>query len=277
MGLLPANGRVATGRILYEGSSLEEMPEDERRKLRGGRIAMIFQDPMSALNPSFTVGFQLEETVRLHASCGKREARKRAIGLLEQVGIPSPSERLSAYPHQLSGGMCQRVMIAMALACEPKLLIADEPTTALDVTVQAQILDLLARLVREKGMALILITHDLGIVAEMADRVMVMYAGQVVESGLASEVIERPRHPYTRGLLESLPSSHDSGGSEHRAKLPSIPGLVPDLLNRPHGCQLSPRCGYADEKCREELPSETVSGDRLVKCFKPLDGGSVHV
>ncbi len=274
MGLLPANGRVATGQVIYEGVSLEELSEEKRRKIRGGRIAMIFQDAMSALNPSFTVGFQLEETIRLHRGTNKRDTLARAVELLVQVGIPSPRERLSAYPHQLSGGMCQRVMIAMALACEPKVLIADEPTTALDVTVQAQILELLAKLVKDQRMALILITHDLGIVAEMADRVMVMYAGQIVESGLTSEVIDRPRHPYTRGLLDSLPSSHDSGMSEHRAKLPSIPGLVPDLLRRPKGCQLSPRCAYADDVCRTRAPELERIATAQVKCFKPL--GALH-
>jgi dipeptide transport system ATP-binding protein len=279
MGLLPANGRVATGRIPYEGRDLLTMSERERLKLRGGDIAMIFQDPMTSLNPSFTVGFQLMETLRAHARAGAptdtKSLREQCVKLLQKVGIPEPTHRLDAYPHQLSGGMSQRVMIAMAIACEPKVLIADEPTTALDVTIQAQVLELLKSIQRESGMAIILITHDLGVVAEMADRVNVMYAGQIVESGETGQVIDQPRHPYTRGLLDSLPASHRSNG-EYRTPLSSIPGLVPDLLRRPSGCQLNPRCSFAEARCRESTPALERIDSRLVRCFKPLITGGVQ-
>jgi dipeptide transport system ATP-binding protein len=276
MGLLPANGRIASGKIFYEGRDLLAMPEDKRRELRGADIAMIFQDPMTSLNPSFTVGFQLMETLKTHqkgASLSKQALREASIKLLQQVGIPEPTHRLDAFPHQLSGGMSQRVMIAMAIACRPKVLIADEPTTALDVTIQAQILELLKTLQRENGMSLVLITHDLGVVAEMADRVMVMYAGQIVEGGPTGNVIDLPRHPYTRGLLDSLPATHAASG-EHRSKLSSIPGLVPDLLRRPSGCQLNPRCSFADEKCRQSAPELVSLENRVVRCFKPIGGAS---
>ncbi len=268
MGLLPSNGKIPSGEILFDGKSLLRMPESERRKLRGSEVAMIFQDPMSSLNPCYTVGEQILETIQAHDGGSKDKRRARAIELLREVGIPAPEERLNAYPHQLSGGMSQRVMIAMAIACRPKLLIADEPTTALDVTIQAQILDLLRKLQKDQGMSLILITHDLGVVAEMADRVVVMYAGQVVETGTAREVIDSPRHPYTRALLNSLPASHSE--IAHRAKLPSIPGLVPDLTRRPSGCQLNPRCPLADEPCRSaEPPLLDLGAGRKAKCIRP--------
>ena len=268
MGLLPSNGKIPSGEIIFDGKSLLGLPERERRKLRGADVAMIFQDPMSSLNPCYTVGEQILETIQAHEGGTRGSRRDRALELLRQVGIPAPEERLNAYPHQLSGGMSQRVMIAMAIACRPKLLIADEPTTALDVTIQAQILDLLRNLQKDRGMSLILITHDLGVVAEMADRVVVMYAGQIVETGNAREVIENPRHPYTRSLLNSLPASHYA--LEHRAKLPSIPGLVPDLTRRPPGCQLSPRCALVDEGCRVAEPALLDLGaGRKAKCTRP--------
>ena len=269
MGLLADNGRVTSGDIVYSGNSLLKLSEAELRKLRGRDLAMIFQDPMTSLNPAFTVGQQLTETIFAHEGGTQSALQARARELLVQVGIPAPDERLNAYPHQLSGGMSQRVMIAMAIACRPKVLIADEPTTALDVTIQAQILELLRKLQREQNMGLILITHDLGIVAETADRVMVMYAGQVVEGGGTREIIENPTHPYTRALLDSLPGAHAGIEKAHRSKLPSISGMVPDLARRPSGCQFHPRCAYADDQCKTFGPA--LTGDtRRVRCFKPL-------
>lgn len=270
MGLLPPTGRVSQGQVSFEGKDLLEASEKEMQSLRGGDLAMIFQDPMTSLNPSFTVGFQIKEALKQHG-LGKGDLDARAADLLKQVGIPDPALRLKSYPHQLSGGMSQRVMIAMAIACSPKLLIADEPTTALDVTIQAQILALLKQIQKERNMGLILITHDIGVVAQMADDILVMYAGHAMELGPKEEVIRNPRHPYTQALLASLPGSHGLG--EFRSRLPTIPGLVPDLLKRPAGCQLSPRCLYADEKCRARIPDvEDVRGVR-VKCRKPLENG----
>lgn len=279
MGLLPPTARVASGAISFQGRNLVEATEAELRDLRGGEMAMIFQDPMTSLNPSFTVGFQIKEALLTHGfDKSDLDLDLLAIDLLTQVGIPDPEMRMDSYPHQLSGGMSQRVMIAMAIACSPKLLIADEPTTALDVTIQAQILALLKSLQREKGMSLILITHDIGVVAQMADDILVMYAGHAMEYGPKEEVIRHPRHPYTQALLAALPGSHSL--AEFRSRLPTIPGLVPDLHNRPTGCQLHPRCPYAAEACRTMLPVlhrvqavETLSrvGDTLSKCHWPLD------
>ena len=253
MGLLPPNGRVTNGKITLQReagpASLLDFPESELRLLRGKTLSMIFQDPMTSLNPSFTVGFQIEETIRAHEGGTAASIRNRTIELLKLVGIPAPEERLNSYPYQLSGGMSQRVMIAMAIACRPQLLIADEPTTALDVTIQAQILDLLKRLQKETGMALILITHDLGVVAETSDRIAVMYAGQIVETGKTSDVLSRPQHPYTEALLRSLPASHSN--LEHRSPLPSLSGMVPDLGRRPSGCQFHPRCPSAQKICTD--------------------------
>ncbi|UJR80210.1 ABC transporter ATP-binding protein [Sandaracinus amylolyticus] len=252
MGLVPEPGHVASGRILFGGRDLAKMDERALRALRGRRISMIFQDPSSSLNPVYTVGRQIEETLRAHLGMSARAARARAIELLAKVGIPAPAERVDAYPHQLSGGMRQRVMIAIALACEPELLIADEPTTALDVTIQAQILELLGTLQRETGTSVILITHDLGVVAELADEVVVMYAGRVVERAERSALFASPRHPYTRGLLRSVPSN---AAVSRAARLPTIRGVVPDLRALPAGCRFQDRCEHAAPACREADPA----------------------
>src|SRR3712207_2051397 len=245
MGLVPYPGRVRADRLSFAGRDLLALSDRERRKLTGKDVAMIFQEPTTSLNPCFTIGFQLTETLREHESMDRKAARRRAVELLEQVGIPDPATRLRAFPHQLSGGMNQRVMIAMAFACNPRLLIADEPTTALDVTIQAQILDLLLTLQRERGMALVLITHNMGVVAETAQRVMVMYAGQIMEEREAASLFTAPQHPYTAALLAALP---ERSVGDHR--LATIPGVVPGLHDRPRGCLFSPRCVYATEHSR---------------------------
>src|SRR6185369_14706067 len=244
MGLVPYPGRVQADRLRFEGRDLLTLSDRERRALTGKDVAMIFQEPTTSLNPSFTIGYQLAETLRIHEGMDRRAARRRVIELLEQVGIPAAESRLSAYPHQLSGGMNQRVMIAMAIACNPRLLIADEPTTALDVTIQAQILDLLLSLQRERGMALVLITHNMGVVAETARRVVVMYAGQIMEERSAEELILAPQHPYTAALLAALPER-----STGETRLATIPGVVPGLHDRPNGCLFNPRCPYANQHC----------------------------
>ncbi len=266
MGLIDYPGKVKADQLTFNGQDLLSMSEKKRRQLTGSDIAMIFQDPMTSLNPCFTVGYQIVEALKTHQGGSKRELKNRAIELLTLVGIPAPESRLNSYPHQLSGGMSQRVMIAMAIACNPRLLIADEPTTALDVTIQAQIIDLLIELQRREKMGLVLITHDLALVAEVAHRVIVMYAGQVVESGPASEVFSQPKHPYTQALLASLPES--SAGKE---RLDALPGVVPGQYDRPKGCLLSPRCPYATDRCREEAPQNQGPLDRQVKCHTPLD------
>ncbi len=242
-------GFVTGGEILYRGRDLLKMDERSRRKIRGENVSMIFQDALTALNPVFTVGWQIAEMFRKHRGTSKSMAKLRAVELLEMVGIPSAKQRVDAYPHEFSGGMRQRAMIAMALALDPDVLIADEPTTALDVTVQAQIMDLLARLREDLGMGLILITHDLGVVAEVADRVSVMYAGRIVENADAADLYPRPGHPYTKGLMESLARPDDKGG-----RLRPIQGSPPDLLHRPSGCSFHPRCRYAQPLCTEEDP-----------------------
>jgi len=264
MGLLPPTAQIPSGTVKFDGRDVLKMSEGERQSLRGGRMAMIFQDPMTSLNPSFTVGFQIEEALRTHGIQGN--LRDRTIELLKQVGIPDPASRLDSYPHQLSGGMSQRVMIAMAIACEPELLIADEPTTALDVTIQAQILQLLKDIQAKRGMGLILITHDIGVVAQMADDILVMYAGHLMEAGPKEDIIRRAKHPYTQALLESLPGSH--GLAEFRSRLPTIPGLVPDLLARPPGCQLSPRCPYMIEACTRAVPDARLIERSRVRCIR---------
>jgi len=265
MGLIDEPGRVGARQLSFDGRDLLAMPQKQRRKMLGKDIAMIFQDPMASLNPCFTVAFQLMETLRIHEGGSRRELRARAIELLQQVEIPDAQRRLDAYPHQLSGGMSQRVMVAMAIACNPRLLIADEPTTALDVTIQAQMLALLLRLQRERGMALVLITHDLGVVAEIAQRVLVMYAGQVVETAAVPGLFAAPRHPYTEALLSALPE-HNIG----RRRLRSMGGVVPGAFDRPAGCLLAPRCAYVQPKCRNERP--TLDGDvgAQARCFFPL-------
>lgn len=265
MGLIDFPGKVNAEELIFEGKQLLAMKDRERRKITGDEIAMIFQDPMTALNPCFTVGNQIMEAIAVHQGGKKKERKQKAIELLRLVGIPAPETRINAYPHQLSGGMSQRVMIAMAIACDPKLLIADEPTTALDVTIQAQIIDLLLELQREKNMGLILITHDLALVAEAANRVVVMYAGQVVESGPAEEVFHNPSHPYTEALMKSLPES-----AEGKERLNALPGVVPGANDRPSGCLLNPRCPYATDKCRSEEPPVIETETRTVRCFFPL-------
>ncbi len=265
MGLIDAPGRVRAKRLAFDGRDLLHMPDGERRSLLGGDMAMIFQDPMTSLNPSFTVAFQLMETIALHEGGSRKARRARALQLLKDVEIPDAERRLDAFPHQLSGGMSQRVMLAMAIACNPRLLIADEPTTALDVTVQAQMLALLARLQKERGMALVLITHDLGVVSEVAQRVLVMYAGQVVESASADDLFAQPRHPYSEALLASLPERNAG-----RRRLASLAGTVPGAFDRPAGCLLSPRCPYVRERCRVERPALFEVDASRARCFYPL-------
>lgn len=266
MGLIDYPGRVVAEKLVFNGRDLKKISETERRQLVGAEVAMIFQDPMTSLNPCYTVGFQIMEALKVHQGGNRKSRQQRAIDLLTQVGIPDPASRLDVYPHQLSGGMSQRVMIAMAIACRPKLLIADEPTTALDVTIQAQIIELLLELQQRENMALLLITHDLALVAQAAQHIIVMYAGQVVESGRASEIFRRPRHPYTQALLRALPEF-----ATDRARLVSLPGVVPGKYDRPRGCLLNPRCAYAAEQCRHEEPELRDFGGRQVKCHTPLD------
>jgi peptide/nickel transport system ATP-binding protein len=267
MRLIPAPpGRITAGRVVFEGTDLMRLDDAEMRQIRGNRVSMIFQEPMTSLNPVFTVGEQIAEAVRLHQRLDRRAARERAVGMLEAVGIPAARRRVDEYPHQFSGGMRQRVMIAMALACNPGVLIADEPTTALDVTVQAQIFDLISDLRARTGTAVILITHDMGSIAEMADRVAVMYAGRIVEEGTVAEVLERPLHPYTQGLIACAPGRRTAAFGE---PLEEITGTVPSLLERRGGCAFAERCRHAMPKCRAGLPAETVldGGRRRVLCW----------
>ncbi len=268
-------GRIVDGEILLDHGTgvvdLVSSSESEMRRIRGNQIAMIFQDPMTSLNPVLTVGDQLTEPLVLHLDLSKREAEQRAIELLKRVGIPAAEDRIGAYPHQFSGGMRQRVMIAMALACNPKLLIADEPTTALDVTIQAQILDLMMQLNRDVGTAIVLITHDLGVVAEVCERVVVMYAGQIVESGTADAIFNSPQHPYTIGLLNSVPQI----GERVKEALIPIPGLPPDLLAPPVGCRFRPRCRYRQDKCEESPPLGEVAPGQMARCWFPQGKGAV--
>jgi dipeptide transport system ATP-binding protein len=265
MGLIAFPGRVKADKLRFDGHDLLNLSAGERNKLTGKDVAMIFQDPTTSLNPCFSIGFQLAETLRLHLQLDAKAAKRRSIELLEQVGIPAPEGRLKSYPHQMSGGMNQRVMIAMAIACNPKLLIADEPTTALDVTVQAQILDLLRSLQKERGMALVLITHNMGVVAEMAQRVTVMYAGQIMEEQQAQDLFTAPQHPYTEALLAALPER-----SEGLTRLATIPGMVPGLYDRPSGCLFAPRCSYAVDRCRAERPTLRTWQEGQVRCHYPL-------
>jgi dipeptide transport system ATP-binding protein len=264
MGLVPFPGRVTADKLLFEGRDLLSLSDAERRALTGKDVAMIFQEPTTSLNPSFTIGFQLMETLRFHMGMDRKAARRRVIELLEQVGIPAPESRLSAYPHQMSGGMNQRVMIAMAIACNPKLLIADEPTTALDVTIQAQILDLLLSLQRDRGMALILITHNMGVVADTTERVAVMYAGQIMEQRATEALFAAPQHPYTAALLAARPEASDGG------RLATIPGVVPGAYDRPRGCLFSPRCAYATPLTDNVRPDLRPWMDGLIRCHYPL-------
>ena len=266
MRLLPKPaGEQAGGTILFEDDDLLSLPESNMRKIRGGRIGMIFQDPMTCLNPTMTVGKQIGESLRIHLKLPPDEAQKRAITLLEQVGIPAASERLNSYPHQFSGGMRQRVMIAIALACNPRLLIADEPTTALDVTVQAQILELINGICKEFGTAVIMITHDLGVVAGMTDRVVVMYAGKVVETAPTDDIFAHPSHPYTLGLLASIPRLDEARPEQ----LKTIEGAPPDLLKPPPGCPFMPRCAFARSICKTMPPLELIAGhsQHMMACW----------
>ena len=256
-------GLIERGEALFAGKDLFQASEKEMRAIRGNDISMIFQEPMTSLNPVYTVGSQIVEAIRLHRPLSRRAAKARAIELLELVGIPAPSERVDSYPHTLSGGMRQRAMIAMALACEPRLLIADEPTTALDVTIQAQILDLLRSLQAELGMSIIFISHDLGLMAEFTHEIAVMYAGKIVEHAATDTLFASPRHPYTRGLLQSLPSQRNRG-----KRLPTIPGIVPDLSVLPTGCRFQDRCELVTDECRVEEPSLQRIEQTDVACFR---------
>ncbi|NOZ28043.1 MAG: ABC transporter ATP-binding protein [Chloroflexi bacterium] len=262
-------GKIVDGEVWFDGQDLLKIDEEELRQVRGNRIAMIFQDPMTSLNPVLTIGQQVGEALQLHLGMNKQQARQRSIELLEMVGIPDAADRIDDYPHQFSGGMRQRVMIAMGLSCNPQILIADEPTTALDVTIQAQIIDLVKRLKREVGMAIIWITHDLGVVAGLAERVIVMYAGYIVEEAAVNDLYADPRHPYTLGLLRSIPRL-DKG---RQAKLQPIEGLPPDLLDPPKGCPFAPRCSYRIDRCNEENPAlETVARGHRVACWVDVKG-----
>lgn len=261
MQLLAENAEIAEGEILYKGENLLKKSPAEMRAIRGNQISMIFQEPMTSLNPVLRIGEQLTESIRLHMKLDKKAALARAVEMLELVGIPSPEQRVKDYPHQMSGGMRQRVMIAMALACNPELLIADEPTTALDVTIQAQILDLIYKLRQKLGMAVLLITHDLGVVAEAADRVIVMYCGKVVEEAKVDALFEKPLHPYTEGLLASIPRA-----DEDRERLYMIEGMVPNPMNMPSGCSFSDRCSKCMKICKTKEPEMIVDGERKVRC-----------
>jgi len=263
MRLIPSPpGKVVRGEILYKNQDLLKLTPAQMRKIRGNEISMIFQEPMTSLNPVFTVGNQIREAIALHQDLSKKEIHNKAVEMLQLVGIPSPEMRVEDYPHQLSGGMRQRVMIAMALSCNPNILIADEPTTALDVTIQAQILDLLKDLQQKVGLALVLITHDLGVVAEMADELLVMYAGQIVEQGTVADIFRRPRMPYTKGLLNSIPVlNQDPTGKAKKKRLEAIPGIVPDLLFLPPGCRFQDRCTFAIDACRKNEPELRVITD----------------
>jgi len=264
MGLVPFPGRVTADRLSFAGRDLQKLTDRDRRKISGKDVAMIFQEPMTSLNPSFTVGFQLMETLRVHERLDREAARRRTTELLEQVGIPAAASRLKSFPHQLSGGMNQRVMIAMAIACNPKVLIADEPTTALDVTIQAQILELLLSLQRDRGMALILITHNMGVVADTARRVAVMYAGEIVEERSAADLFAAPQHPYTAALLAARPECSEGG------PLATIPGVVPGPADLPGGCLFGPRCAFATLRSRKDRPLLRDWLGGRVRCHYPL-------
>lgn len=266
MGLIDHPGRVSAESLQFENTDLLTLESKAKRQLIGADVAMIFQDPMTSLNPAYTVGFQIMEALKTHEGGTKKARKDRTLELLKLVGIPDPESRIDVYPHQLSGGMSQRMMIAMAIACRPKLLIADEPTTALDVTIQAQIMELLLELQKKECMSLILITHDLALVAEAAERIIVMYAGQIVEEGTAKDIFREPKHPYTQALLRSLPEF-----AEGKSRLESLQGVVPGKYDRPTGCLLNPRCPYATEYCRQVEPQLHHIGSHKVKCHTPLN------
>ncbi|MBK1667532.1 methionine ABC transporter ATP-binding protein [Rhodovibrio sodomensis] len=262
IGLLEPPGRISGGRVQLEGARIDHLPHDQMRRLRGQRIGMIFQDPLTSLNPLYTIGFHLTETIRTHTDRGEAEARARAIELLTEVGIPAPAQRIDQYPHHFSGGMRQRVVIALALCAEPRLVIADEPTTALDVSIQAQIIQLLKRLCREHGTSVLLITHDMGVIAETADRVAVMYAGRIVEVGPVREVVQNAKHPYTEGLMDAIPKI--GGRTEDLAQ---IRGTMPRLSQIPAGCAFHPRCPRAFDRCRQERPELLDAGASRAACW----------
>ncbi len=272
MGLIRNPGKVTGGKIMFHGENLVEKTKKEMNKIRGDKISMIFQEPMTSLNPVYKIGDQIMESILIHTDLSKAEARKTAIKMLDLVGIPSPEQRMEDYPHQMSGGMRQRVMIAMALSCNPEVLIADEPTTALDVTIQAQILELIDELRKKIGMAVLLITHDLGVVAETADRVVVMYCGRIVEQADVKDIFTKPLHPYTRGLLESIPLLE-----EDRDRLFMIKGVVPDPTKLPKGCSFADRCDNCMEKCKEHMPALVDVGGRKVRCFLHSDEEEIDV
>jgi oligopeptide/dipeptide ABC transporter ATP-binding protein len=271
MRLIPTPpGRIASGQMLFEGEDLVRKSERDMRRIRGNEISMIFQEPMTSLNPVYTVGDQIAEAIVLHQGKSYRDAMKLSVEMLDLVGIPEPAKRVKNYPHQMSGGMRQRVMIAMALSCGPKLLIADEPTTALDVTIQAQILDLMRKLQREIGMSILFITHDLGVVAEVADRVVVMYAGRAVEEGDVNDIFARPQMPYTLGLMNSIPRVDRA--AEHQDRLEAIPGNVPNPLYLPEGCAFHPRCRFATDECKQTIPAlEDTGNGHMVRCIRWKD------
>lgn len=273
MGLIQKPGKIVSGDVIFKGESLLKKTEDQMRDILGNQMAMIFQEPMTSLNPVYTIGNQVEESIELHQKgLSKKQIKEKAIDMLRLVGIPAPEKRYDEYPHQLSGGMRQRVMIAMAMSCNPQLLIADEPTTALDVTIQAQILDLMRKVQKEFQAGMILITHDLGVVAEMCQDVLVMYAGKVIEYGTVEDIFYRPKHPYTRGLLDSIP--HFETG--HRlTQLNTIPGLVPSLYKLPIGCRFQDRCKFITDECRKSEPKlENLRGVHRVACFNPIKSES---
>ncbi len=269
MRLVPEPGKISQGTVCFEGKDLNLLSEKEMQRLRGNRISMIFQEPMTALNPVLTIGSQIEEAVLAHFNCPKAELRERTLNLLRQVGIPSPEERYNDYPHQMSGGMRQRIVIAMALINRPSLIIADEPTTALDVTIQRQILGLLSELAHKNGTAALLITHDLGVVREAADEIIVMYAGKIMEQAPTEDLFAAPLHPYTTGLIASIPGLPGENGKEQGKRLPTIPGTVPSLWNRPKGCPFNTRCPKAFGRCFEALPPLAQQGEEahLVRCW----------
>lgn len=269
MGLLKRGGKVEEGQILFEGKNLLSFSEKEMDEIRGNRMSMIFQDPLTSLNPAFTVGSQITESIRVHLHLKKNEAAKRAVSLLRKVGMPDAEGVMKKYPHTLSGGMRQRAMIAMALSCTPKLLIADEPTTALDVTIQAQIMKLLKELQKESGMSMILITHDIGVVARMADRVLVMYAGQIIEEAPVEELFRHPRHPYTRALLNTVPTIRDKADRE----LVAIPGIVPESYDDMKGCRFAERCSYRRQQCEAFQENYEFGKEHRARCVVMKEGG----
>ena len=275
IGLLEPPGRIAAGEIRLEGERIDNLPHEAMRRIRGRRIGAIFQDPLTSLNPLYTIGAQLVETIRTHLAVDAVEARRRALDLLREVGIPAPEARIDHYPHQFSGGMRQRVVIALALCAEPRLIVADEPTTALDVSIQAQIIQLLKKLSREHGTAVMLITHDMGVIAETADRVAVMYAGRIAEIGPVRELLRAPRHPYTVGLMGSIPKIRAATQQRH-SRLVQIEGSMPRLTAIPSGCAFHPRCGKAFERCRIERPEPRPAGANLTACWLYEERGAAQ-